>query len=299
MRMVALGHWHKGKFDIARDIVEQALELYDTDLHRDLCWSFAHDPRSAMLNYKSWALWFQGYPDQATKTIDENVKWARRLGHANTIGLVGCWGVLMTGVFMRDTATVVEEGRKLIDYCDEMAMTLWRAWSLVFVGWAEVIRSTDAEGLDIIEKGLDEAISLGAGRLLPLTCSLAAEAFAEMGNLEQALKYSDRALRETRSHEDVAWLSIVHLIRAQVFHRVSEYQHQANDEFQNALEVARRQGARSMELRTATVLAELWATEGNSNRARDLLLPIYEEFTEGFGTTDLLRARTMLESLDG
>jgi hypothetical protein len=84
-----------------------------------------------------------------------------------------------------------------------MAMALWLAWARVFVGCAEVMQNADSAGLEVLEKGLAEATSLGAGRLAPLTYSLAAEAYAEIGNTEKAPEYCDGALRETRLHDEL------------------------------------------------------------------------------------------------
>ena len=72
---------------------------------------------------------------------------------------------------------------------------------------------------------------------------------------------------------------------------------QAEACFQQALIIARRQQAKSWELRTATSLAQLWQQQGKRAEARELLAPIYDWFTEGFDTADLLDAQTLLSTL--
>jgi predicted ATPase len=64
-----------------------------------------------------------------------------------------------------------------------------------------------------------------------------------------------------------------------------------------ALEVARAQEAKSLELRAACDLASLWAEQGQRGEARDLLAPVYGWFTEGFDTADLKEAKTLLNKL--
>ncbi len=67
--------------------------------------------------------------------------------------------------------------------------------------------------------------------------------------------------------------------------------------FQQAIDIARQQQAKSWELRAATSLARLWQQQGKNAEARDLLAPVYNWFTEGFDTADLKEAKTLLDGL--
>ena len=71
----------------------------------------------------------------------------------------------------------------------------------------------------------------------------------------------------------------------------------AEAHFERALMVARSQQAKSWELRAATSLAGLWQCQGKSDKARDLLAPVYGWFTEGFDTLDLKEAKALLNEL--
>jgi predicted ATPase len=71
----------------------------------------------------------------------------------------------------------------------------------------------------------------------------------------------------------------------------------AETSFRRALEIARRQQAKSWELRAATSLARLWGERGRRAEARDLLAPVYDWFTEGFDTADLKQAQALLNQL--
>ena len=79
--------------------------------------------------------------------------------------------------------------------------------------------------------------------------------------------------------------------------RSSEHQAEAETCFQQALDVARRQQAKSLELRAAMSLARLWQQQGKRAEAHELLAPIYGWFTEGFDTADLQEAKALLEAL--
>ena len=162
LRMQALDQLHRGEFSEANALVEKALALYEPDSHRHLGLEFAHDPRSASLNYRCWALWHLGFPEQAQMAGRQGLEWARELNHANTIGIARCWGVVLANVLLRNTAQVSEEARALIEYSNEMAMPLWRAWSRVFLGWAQVLGDQAPSGLQELDAGLAEAEQIGA-----------------------------------------------------------------------------------------------------------------------------------------
>ncbi len=79
--------------------------------------------------------------------------------------------------------------------------------------------------------------------------------------------------------------------------RFSEIVKEAEEYFQKAIEVARKQSAKSLELRAATSLARLWQQQGKKEEARELLAPVYNWFTEGFDTADLKDAKALLDEL--
>jgi predicted ATPase len=79
----------------------------------------------------------------------------------------------------------------------------------------------------------------------------------------------------------------------------SDHQDEAEACFQQSLDIARQQQAKSWELRAATSLARLWQQQGKRQDAYDLLAPVYNWFTEGFDTTDLIDAKALLNELEG
>ena len=298
LRMLALERFHTGHFSEARDLVDEALALYDPAEHRELALQFGHDPRSAALNYRAWTLWHLGYPDQARRAGAEGIAWAKELGHANTIGIAQCWGGLLTGALQRDADCVERQARDLIPFVQEAAMSLWEAWSRVFLGWALVRQGQHREGLDEISAGLSQTRRTGAGRILPLLLGLAAEAQLMAGDLTKASTTIEDAFGSLKRTGDVAWAADLHRIRAALLLDSSAPQLQdAEADFLRAIEIAKKQQAPSLELRAATGLAQLWAEQGEREKGVDLLAPIYGRFTEGFETADLTEARVLLKQL--
>jgi predicted ATPase len=114
-----------------------------------------------------------------------------------------------------------------------------------------------------------------------------------LGQLEEGLAILDEALLLVDETEEHLWEAELHRLRAELLLGLGD-ETQAGAVFQRAIEVARRQQARSWELRAATGLARLWMRQGKDEQARELLAPIYGWFTEGFDTPDLVEARELL-----
>jgi predicted ATPase len=134
--------------------------------------------------------------------------------------------------------------------------------------------------------------------MLPMMRAWLADAHAQAGDHEAALSVLKRTLNETSAATGKFWEAELHRQKAEILlssdpSAVSE----AEAGLKNAIEIARRQGAKALELRATTSLAELWRQQQRNKEARDLLEPCYRWFEEGAGTADLKRARDLLQRL--
>jgi predicted ATPase len=143
-----------------------------------------------------------------------------------------------------------------------------------------------------IKLGLDEARRVGVGYMLPMMNSWLAEMHAQSGEYETALSLVEQILADTNDATGRAWESALHRQKAQILLALDPANAgEAESSLTLAIEVARRQNAKSLELRAATSLAELWRTQERFDEARDLIGPIYHWFDEGADTADIKRAR--------
>ena len=127
-----------------------------------------------------------------------------------------------------------------------------------------------------------------------------AEAHAWMGQYEKGLTLLAEALAVTNATEERRWEAELHRVKGELLlTQGPEAYTEAETCFRQALDVARHQQAKSWELRAATSLARLWQTQGKRDKARALLAPVYEWFTEGFDTADLKEAQALLHELEG
>ena len=173
-------------------------------------------------------------------------------------------------------------------------------------GWAMAVQEHSPEGLVQIRQGLDTYHSTGAEFQRPHFLALLAEVSGLLGQPEGGLAALNEALTLMEQTDERYYEAELHrqrgellLLRAEKSHpaQSSREQHDAETCFQHALDVARRQEAKALELRAAMSLSRLWQQQAKSAEARELLAPIYGWFIEGFDTADLQDARALLDAL--
>src|SRR5262249_18409361 len=154
------------------------------------------------------------------------------------------------------------------------------------------------EGMAQVCRGIAAWRDAGALALVPFQYTMLAEVSAYLGHTEDGLQALIEAHTLVEQHEERWWEAEIYRLRGVLLLRQTMPQHaEAEACFQQALDVARRQEAKSLELRAAMSLARLWQQQGKHSEARDLLAPIYGWFTEGFDTADLQEAKALLEQL--
>jgi adenylate cyclase len=133
---------------------------------------------------------------------------------------------------------------------------------------------------------------------MPQFLALCADAERAQGQSEEGLALIEEAERTIAQTGESAYEAEVHRVGGELFlARSPSDEERAEASFREALDIARRQHAKSQELRTATSLARLWQGQGKKDEARELLAPVYDWFTEGFDTMDLKAARALLAEL--
>ena len=137
----------------------------------------------------------------------------------------------------------------------------------------------------------------GRGRR-PYFLTLVAEAYGQGRRYDEGLAMLEEALALVDQSEERYWEAEIHRLKgALLLARSAAQQMEGEACLQTALAVARRQQAKSLELRAAVSLSRLWQRQGKCTEARKLLAPIYGWFTEGFDTADLQEAKALLATL--
>ena len=276
---------------------DQALTLYDPAEHRPLAARFGQDIRVAILSYRSWALCFLGYPNAALADSHQAIKDAREIGQAATLMYALLHAVQphsLSGSYATASALVDE----LIGLAEGKSAPFWRAIAILNQGCVCVELGKAADAVQMITSGIAALRSTGATVRIPQFLSYLAEAYAQLGQLDNAWRCVDEAMSTVETTKERWYLADICRIAGEIALKSPQPEAaKAEAYFQHALGVARQQQAKSWELRASMSLARLWRDQGKPQQARELLAPVYGWFTEGFDTCDLKEAKALLEEL--
>ncbi|WP_143302326.1 tetratricopeptide repeat protein, partial [Candidatus Entotheonella palauensis] len=285
-----------GEFHAAQEVMDQAIALYDAEQHREQAFRYGgHDPAVCCFGHGAVGLWARGYPDQALQYSQHAVDLAQSLSHPSS--LVHALGLAArVHVLRSEPDQVLACAERTIAIATEHGFIQPLATAKLRQGWVWVGRGRAAEGIDQIRQGVNRARSIGAANVLPVYLARLSEAYAQVGQVDEALTAIDDALATIRSCGVREYEAELYRLKGGYLLQLGQ-EAEAGRYLHRALHTAQHQHAKSWELRAATSLSRLWQSQGKREAARDLLAPVYDWFTEGFDTDDLQHARALLETL--
>jgi len=186
--------------------------------------------------------------------------------------------------------------------CTEQGFTYYLAWATILQGWALTAQSADrthGDAMAQVHQGFADLLATGAGIREAYYRALLAEATSPTGKSEAGQQLLAEAFAAVQRTEERYWEAELYRWQGELLGQEAERPQWEGAEahFLRALEVARSQQAKSLELRAAMSLGRLWQEQGKRDDARALLVPVYHWFTEGFDTADLLEAKALLDAL--
>jgi len=285
-----------GKLIPARAHLEQVSTLYDPQRHRSHAFRYGLDPGVVGLSYAAQALWLSGYPDQALEQNAKALTLAHELPHPHTLAHALGFAASFYQ-FRRETQAVNEHVEAVMALSREQEFAQWLAWGAMLRGWVLVEQGQGAEGMTHMRQGLDAFDNIGAALGRPYWLALLAEASGKAGQAEAGLRILAEALDAIYTSGEGRWEAEICRLRGELLAPAAAHDDEAEASFQQALDVARRQQAKSLELRAAISLSRLWRRQGKQVGARQLLGTVYGWFTEGFATADLQEAQALLAEL--
>ena len=285
-----------GELVQARERLEQALALYNPEQHRSHAFLYGHDAGVLCLSWLSLTLWVLGYPDQALTQSHEAITLARKLAHPHSLAAALSYAVWLHH-FRQDGLAVQERVEAAIVLSNEQGFPLYSTMGMTLQGWALAMHGQGEDGIAQLQQGLAAMRALRIELGWPSYLALLVEAYGNVGQTEAGLTTLTEALATAHRTGERWWETELHRLKGELLLRQVNPTEEAEACFRQAIEIARQQQAKSLELRAATSLSRWWQQQGKRPEAHDLLAPIYGWFTEGFDTADLQEAKALLKTL--
>ena len=286
-----------GALPAARQHLEAGIARYTPDQRRAPVFRMGQAPGVACCVHAAQTLWLLGYPEQALARLREALALAHELSHPPSRAFARCLAALVLQ-WRRDVPAVYEHAEAAVALSTEQGFPLWAAWGTSLRGWALAMQGYGEAGLSQLRQGITACQATGTALYVPYYWTLLADVCNHLGHTADGLQ----ALAEAHTlmeHQEERWweAETCRLQGVLLLRQPATPQAEAEAWLQRALDVARRQEAKSLELRAAMSLARLWQQQGKRVEAYELLAPVYSWFTEGFDTVDLKEAKALLDAL--
>jgi predicted ATPase len=286
-----------GVLPAARLHLEAGIARYTPDQRRAPVFRIGGDPGVGCRAHAAITLWLLGYPAQALAHLHEALTLAHELSHPYSLAFARWWAAMISR-FRRDVPAVHEHAEATVALSTEQGFPLWAAWGTSVRGWALALQGQGEEGVAQVRQGIAAFRATGAALFVPYFYTMLADVCDHLGYPADGLQVLAEAHTPIEQQEERWWEAEICRLRGVLLLRQpGTPQVEAEAWLQRAMDVARGQEAKSLELRAAMSLSRLWQQQGKRAEARELLAPIYGWFTEGFDTADLQEAKALLDAL--
>jgi predicted ATPase len=256
-----------------------------------------HDPGVCCLHFRALSQGLLGFAERGARLERDGVSLARRLKHPPTLAF-SLWLACESSILRGDLSAINAMVQELVGLTEVHELPLPRACATILLGWTQFRSGETVEGIAQQEKGLSLMAKIGMQTHLTFFLSLLAESLLSEGRFSDGLQQVDRAIEICEQGGEQCYLPRLYQLRSQLRLQACGAGDLAVEKsLWQAISVAQHQQAKGWEIGAATKLARLWGEQGRRREAQDLLWPIYNWFIEGFGTPDLIDAKTVLDEL--
>ena len=296
-RLMGMSLLTTGDIAEGRVHLDHALALYAPAEHRQLATRFGQDVAVATLAFRSLASWMLGYPMAALADTEQAISNAREIGQAATLMYalaVASFAPALCGGYAT-AKTLLDE---LLPLAEDKGTSWWKAFGMMEQGLLLALTGKASDAASLIASGITLFRSIGSTYWLPTYLPHLAMAYAELGQFDDGWRCLSEAMTAVETTGERWFEAEVHRMAGEIALKSPQADAaKVQAHFERALTVARKQQAKSWELRAAMSMARLWRDQGKPQQARELLAPVYGWFTEGFDTLDLREAKALLEEL--
>ncbi len=291
-----------GKLPSALEHLDQMNAFYNPEEHSHLAFIYGQDPGLISLCSTASVLWGLGYPDRAIEQSRKMIETARRVNHPFSLAAALALDSLFH-LLRRDAGALEERGKEVAALAEEKGFLFFVGVGVFKIGWVLARQGRVEEGLAKLHQALDLYRATGVRFTLTDLLGSLAEAYGMAGDVEKGLEFMSRALAEVERGGERYYEAELYRLKGELLLKKAERNDRAAMEkeaeacFRQSLDVARRQMAKSFELRTAVSLGRLLKKQGKESEAKKLVEDIYGWFSEGFDTPDLQEAKSLIEEL--
>ena len=282
--------YRTGRMKQAQEHLAEGWQLYDADRHRSYAHLYGQDPGVSIPANEAQVLWYLGYADQARAKMKEALARAEDHQHTATIAYAL---IFTTGLYqrMRDAGATLRFAEQTIEYSRVHGFGQWVAVGMLYRSWAQFALGQVQEGLVQMRQGFQA--TLQAEMIQLRYAAILAEGLGMAGELAEGLALVTELLEKAHRLGELEWAPEIYRVKGELL----ALQGGAGAEacFQRSISLARGQGSRSLELRTALSRARLCPQSDVGVEARRRLAEIVGWFTEGFDAPDLVAARALLD----
>lgn len=285
-----------GRFDEARTHLLTSAALYEATQHRLHALFYGTDPGITSRIYLARTHWVLGEVEQAEKLALEAIGMARELDHPFTLAFTLAF---LSWVYssIRNASRTLELADEAIAISAQYSFELGLAWAKASQGWALAVTGQE-EGIETLISGLSATRATCACINNTAILALLAEIYLQKSRFGEGLATIEDALRTALTNGELFWKAELFRLKGELLLGQSEQQDSTAEQcFGEALEIARNQHAKMLELRAATSLAKLWQKRSQLVDAKRVLKSVYSGFTEGLETPDLIEAKKVLDQL--
>ena len=287
-----------GELELTRTCLEQGSALYRAQRHSWRTLPFAgHDPGVCCYGYAGLTLWLLGYPSQAVEQVRELLHLATQLDHPLSLATAYDQASRLA-LLRRDRQALQAQMEALTAVASEHGFAHYLTFRAMVQSWIGLEQAPTAEGIAQLQQSLASYCDTGTKAWYPYFLTLLAEAHRQTGQTEAGLAVLAEALALVDQSAERWCEAELYRLKGELLLTLSaEKQPEAETCLHQALDIARRQQAKSLELRAAMSLSRFWQRREKRVAARQLLAVVYGWCTEGFDTADLQEAKALLEEL--
>ncbi len=286
--MKATSLYYVGDFQASQDHCEQMLVLYDAEKHEQMAQFYGFDPGPS---YECLNLWLLGYPEQALKSSQKVLTLARKQAHPLSLAMALEYSTHLH-IFCQEPEAVQKLAEEQLELATKQKFPFFSASATHKLGWALRVQGKE-EGLQKMSEGLTAYKNI-VSIISSLFSGLLAEAHIQLGQLLEAEILIDELLVYIDKTNECFWSAEVHRLKGEVLFQQNNAE--AEKWFRQAIDIAQKQKAKSLELRAAKSLSCLLKQQDKSTEAQQMLSELYDWFIEGFATTDLKEAERLIGS---